>query len=51
PGNVSLPLATVSVPSSEAATLPDETPRVDKPEGPIGGEAAPGQPGTVTPGY
>ena len=46
-----LPLATVSVPSSEAATLPDETPRVDEPEGPIGGEAVPGQPGAVTPGY
>ena len=41
----------MSVPSSEAATLPDETPRVDEPEGPIGGEAAPGQPGAVTPGY
>ncbi|CAJ1392854.1 unnamed protein product, partial [Effrenium voratum] len=48
---MSLPLATVSVPSSEAATLLDETPRVDEPEGPIGGEAAPGQPGAVTPGY
>ena len=48
---MSLPLATVSVPSSEAATLPDETPGVDEPEGPIGGEAAPGQPGAVTSGY
>ncbi|CAJ1369242.1 unnamed protein product, partial [Effrenium voratum] len=43
--------ATWSVRSSEAATLLEETPRLDRDEALVQGEAAPGQSGDVAPGF